>query len=143
MWICNQRRLNGLFALDAVAAVCVVLSKGLDAFVDGLAEACGLIGHERTIDFARLVYQAPESGIRRLQVPLMIHIETILHLNPVRVDARDFDLLAELISLLRHPPSIIRHQLLVIHLRSTMLFTQGAIQILCIVVVLLLTLIDC
>ena len=61
----------------------------------------------------------------------------------MRIDARTFDLLPELTSLLGHHPGIIGHHFLVVHLRPTMLFAEGTIQILRVVVALVLTLIEC
>ena len=75
MWIGYQRWFHRLLALDAIVAVGVVLSEGFDAFIYGLAEARGLIGHQRTINFTGLVYQSSQSdGVSCLEVPMVIHI---------------------------------------------------------------------
>ena len=136
-----QGRLYGLLTFDAVPAVGVVLAEGLDALVDGLAETCRLIGHEGTVHFARLVDQASESGVSRLTVPLVVHVEAVLDFDSLRVDAGAFDLLAEVASLLGNYPRIVSDQILIVlivlHLRSPVLLAEGTVEILGIVVIFL------
>ena len=71
----------------------------------------------------------------------MIHIQTILDLDPVRINTFGLPKLTSL--LLGHHPRIVRDQLIVIDLGSTMLFTQRTVKVLGVVVVMVLVLVHC